>query len=279
MREHGIRLKKRLGQHFMTDPRLLRSIAEVMVPDETWVAVEIGAGLGTLTRELCNRAQWVYALEIDKSLEPAVSGITCDFTNLSWLWCDALKFDLSGRSLREAHPTAHLMLCGNVPYYVTSEVLYSAFVGRPLWSRLVFVVQDELGRRMAEPPGSRQFGRLSLWCQYRSKVRVERKIPRGAFLPPPNVDSCLVSMDVYNRFPLTLQEEMVLDAISRRTFSQRRKTVLNSLSPLFSSKDELIQLGNEHAIDLGKRAEDLTIHEYVTLAKAATPRISSDSRR
>lgn len=275
MREHGVRLKKRLGQHFMTDPRLLQSIAETMVPDDTWVAFEIGAGLGTLTRELCKRAKQVYALEIDQELEPAVSGITSDFTNLTWLWGDVLKADLSGRNIRESHPGAPLVLCGNLPYYVTSQVLYSALVTRPKWARLAFVVQDEVGRRMAEPPGSTEFGRLSLWCQYRARVQVERKIPRGAFLPPPKVDSCLVSLDVYPGFPLTGKQEKVLNQISRRVFSQRRKTILNSLSFFFPDKDLLRQLGNKYAIDLQKRPEDLTIDEYVTLAKVITPIMSA----
>lgn len=277
MREHGVRLKKRLGQHFMTDPGLLAAVAGTMVLGDEWVAVEIGAGLGTLTRILCTRARQVCALEIDRELEPAVSDITGEFANLTWIWGDALKYDLSGQTLKETYPTAPLVLCGNLPYYVTSEIIYSAFTGRPAWNRLAFVVQDELGRRMAEPPGSRQFGRLSLWCQYRSRVKVERKIPRGAFLPPPKVDSCLVTMDVYSEFPLTVQEEQVLDEISRKAFSQRRKTVLNSILPLFESKGELLRLGDQYGLDFRKRPEDITIDEYITLARAAAPIISSRS--
>ncbi len=276
IRKYGVRLKKRLGQHFMTDPKLLSAIAATMVPADDWVAVEVGAGLGTLTKQLCSRARWVYALEIDKELEPAVSDNLACFSNLTWIWGDALKFDLSGQTLRQTYPAAPLVLCGNVPYYVTSEIVYSALVGRPAWNRLAFVVQDELGRRMAEPPGSREFGRLSLWCQYRAKVKVERKIPKGAFLPPPKVDSCLVTMEVYDEFPLNEEEELVLDEISRKAFSQRRKTLLNSLAPLFGSKRKLFELGDEHGVDLSKRPEDLTIDKYVTLARAATPHILPD---
>ncbi|MGI6620994.1 MAG: 16S rRNA (adenine(1518)-N(6)/adenine(1519)-N(6))-dimethyltransferase RsmA [Bacillota bacterium] len=278
MREYGVRLKKRLGQHFMTDPGLLASVAGAMVPGHDWVAVEIGAGLGTLTRELCARARWVYALEIDRELEPAVLDITADFANLTWIWGDALKHDLSGYTLRQAYPTTPLVLCGNLPYYVTSEIVYSALVARPAWNRLAFVVQDELGRRMVESPGSREFGRLSLWCQYRSKVKVERKIPRGAFLPPPKVDSCLVTMEVYREFPLAAHEEEVLDVISRRAFSQRRKTLLNSLLPLFHSKAQLRELADKCGIDLSKRPEDMSMSEYVTLARAATPHIAQNLR-
>lgn len=272
MKDHGLKLKKRLGQHFMVDPTLLQKIAKTMVPGKESVVVEIGSGLGTLTSELCKRSHWVYALEIDKSLKAAAGEVTRDFTNLTWHWSDALEFDLSGKSTKEVHPESPLVLCGNVPYYVTSEVVYSAFVGRPLWNRLAFVVQNELGRRMATPPGSRQFGRLSLWCQYRSQVRVEKSLPKKAFLPPPKVDSCLVTMNVYDEFPLLEEEEKVLDEISRTVFAQRRKTVLNTLWPLIGSKHQASKLGNELEIDLGKRPEALTMQEYTKLAKALASR-------
>jgi 16S rRNA (adenine1518-N6/adenine1519-N6)-dimethyltransferase len=274
MREYGVRLKKRLGQHFMTDPGLLNTIASLAVPDKSWVALEIGAGLGTLTRELCKRSKWVYALEIDRELEGPVSGTTHSLSNLTWIWGDALKFDLSGQSTRKEHPESPLLMCGNLPYYITSEVLYSALVSRSVWSRLVFVVQEEVGRRMAELPGSRDFGRLSLWCQYRAKVKVEKKIPSGAFMPPPDVGSCLVSLEVFPEFPLTEEEEAVLDEISRKAFSQRRKTMLNSMSLLVEDKDKLLRIGDACSVDFSKRPEDITIAEYVTLAKALFPMIS-----
>ncbi len=271
MKEHGVRLKKRLGQHFLTDPGLLNTIASLAVPDKSWVALEIGAGLGTLTRELCKRSKWVYALEIDRELEGPVSGTTHSLNNLTWIWADALKFDLSGQSIRREHPESPLLMCGNLPYYITSEVLYSALISRPVWSRLVFLVQEEVGRRMAELPGSRNFGRLSLWCQYRSKVKVEKKIASGAFMPPPDVGSCLVSLEVFPEFPLTDEEEMVLDEISRKAFSQRRKTMLNSMSLLVEDKDKLLRIGDACSVDLSKRPEDITIAEYVALAKALFP--------
>ena len=274
MKQYGVRLKKRLGQHFMTDPGLLNTIASLAVPDKSWVALEIGAGLGTLTRELCKRSKWVYALEIDRELEGPVSGTTHSLSNLTWIWGDALKFDLSGQSIREEHPESPLLMCGNLPYYITSEVLYSALVSRSVWSRLVFVVQEEVGRRMAELPGSRDFGRLSLWCQYRAKVKVEKKIPSGAFMPPPDVGSCLVSLEVFPEFPLTEEEEAVLDEISRKAFSQRRKTMLNSMSLLVEDKEKLLRIGDACSVDLSKRPEDITIAEYVTLAKALFPMIS-----
>ena len=123
-----------------------------MVLGDEWVAVEIGAGLGTLTRILCTRARQVCALEIDRELEPAVSDITGEFANLTWIWGDALKYDLSGQTLKETYPTAPLVLCGNLPTTLPPRLSILRLPAVP-WNRLAFVVQDELGRRMAEPPG------------------------------------------------------------------------------------------------------------------------------
>jgi 16S rRNA (adenine1518-N6/adenine1519-N6)-dimethyltransferase len=270
MREYELRLKKRLGQHFMLDPGLLASVSSIMVPDSSWVAVEIGAGLGTLTKELCLRAQWVYALELDKDLVEPVTAVTGSLTNLTWIWGDALKYDLSGKNLRLSYPRSPLVLCGNLPYYVTSEVLYSALIPRSEWKRISFVVQEEVARRMAEPPGSREFSRLSLWCQYRGSVVIERRIPRGAFVPPPDVDSCLVTIDIADEFPLTVEEEGVLNEISRVAFSQRRKTLLNTLAPLVGGKKELLSIEDISSIPLSKRPEELSLEEYIALAKGLT---------
>ncbi|MGB4327216.1 MAG: 16S rRNA (adenine(1518)-N(6)/adenine(1519)-N(6))-dimethyltransferase RsmA [Bacillota bacterium] len=271
MREHGVKLKKRFGQHFMLDPVLLANVASIMVPDHSWVALEAGAGLGTLTKELCERAAWVYAVEIDTDLREAVAEVTASLTNLTWIWGDILALDLSGRTLRESHPESPLVLCGNLPYYVTSEVLYSALIPRSEWQKIAFVVQEEVGMRMAQPPGSRDFSRLSLWCQYRGKVTIERKIPKGAFVPAPEVDSCLVSIEIFDDFPLTEEEELVLDEISKRAFSQRRKTLLNTLSPVVGTKEKLLSISEISSIDLSKRPENLSIEDYVVLAKGLLP--------
>lgn len=268
LKEHGLSLKKRLGQHFMLDPQLLDTIASIMIPGSSWVAFEIGAGIGTLTRALSKRARWVYAVEIDEDLKGAVAQTCQGLSNVTWIWGDALKTDLSGRTLKETHLECSLVLCGNLPYYITSEVLYTALVKRSSWNRMAFVVQEEVGERMVASPGSRQFGRASLWCQYRAKVTLVKKIPPGAFVPPPEVGSCLVVLDVYPSFPLTEAEEELLDRISRVVFAQRRKTILKSLLDLVPEKDVLYRTITENQLDPQKRPEALTVDEFISLTRA-----------
>ena len=259
--------KKRLGQHFMTDPRLLGSIASVIIPDDSWVAVEVGAGIGTLTRELCDRASWVYALEMDRDLEEAVAESCGDLQNLTWVWGDALGYDLTGNNLREVHPDAPLALCGNLPYYITSELLYSALVKRSRWSRMAFVVQEEVGERIIAGPGSGNFGRLSLWCQYRADVKIERRILKGAFLPRPEVGSCLVSFCIRHSFELSEEQESIMDALSRAAFSKRRKTLLNGLLSLYPDKLELASAIRACGISPDRRPEELGVEGFQKLAK------------
>lgn len=263
--------KKRLGQHFMTDPRLLGSIASAIIPDSSWVAVEMGAGIGTLTRELCNRASWVYALEMDRDLEEAVLESLRGLDNLTWIWGDALQYDLSGSTLRDGHPHAPLALCGNLPYYITSELLYSALVKRSQWSRMGFVVQEEVGERMIAPPGGGDFGRLSLWCQYRAAGRIERRISRGAFLPRPDVGSCLVTLDIKTSFDLSEEEESFMDTLSRAAFSKRRKTLLNGLLSLYPDKSALASAIVSCGVSPDRRPEELGVEGFQRLAKGLPP--------
>ena len=264
--------KKRLGQHFMVDPGLLSAIAKLMIPDgDSWVALEIGTGLGNLTRELAMRARKVYSVELDTTLAPAIQETCGHLRNLSLIWGDALDVDLSGQSLRQENPGDHLVLCGNLPYYVTSELLYAALVSRPQWDRIGVVVQEEVGERMASPAGTKNFGRLSLWCQYRAKVMIARRIPKGSFIPPPEVGSCLVLMDMKSSFPLSPEEESILDKITRAVFSRRRKTLRNGLLPLVPNGEALDEALKSVGIDGRLRPEDLDVSAFVDLTKALIP--------
>lgn len=272
LRDYGITPKKRLGQHFMIDPALLQATARLMIPgDGQWVVLEIGAGIGTLTRELAARARRVYALEMDRDLAPAIEKTCGGIPNLQVIWKNALDYDLRGWTLRQENPDDRLLLCGNLPYYVTSEILYSALVKRCAWDRMAFVVQEEVGDRMAGPAGTRDFGRLSLWCQYRARVAVEKRISKGSFVPRPDVGSCLVTLDMREVFPMSPGEEDLLDRISRSVFSKRRKTLLNGLRELVPDRKALSGALAGAGIRADQRPEDLSAEDFVHLVRAVSP--------
>lgn len=264
-------LKKRLGQHFMLNTRLLESLAQEMVPDDSCVALEIGSGIGTLTRALCRVASHVVAVEKDHTLTEAAGKVCAGISNLTWVWGDALEQDLTGASLHELFKGAPLVLCGNLPYYISSEVLYRALVPRSKWRRLAFVVQKELGQRMAAPAGTHEFGRLSLWCQYRGKVRMVRTISKSAFLPPPDVNSCLVVIEMNAEFPLDENQEQVLDQLSRAAFSQRRKSFRKACADLAHdvAPEEVMAAAG---IDPGARPEHVSVEQWISVVRMITSR-------
>jgi 16S rRNA (adenine1518-N6/adenine1519-N6)-dimethyltransferase len=273
LREFEISPKKKLGQHFMIDPGLLQGVAALMLPDgPEWVALELGAGIGTLTRELCRRAGWVYAVEMDRDLGAPSARMTGHLSNLTWIWGDALLVaDLTGHNLRKEHPANPLALVGNLPYYITSELLYRSLIPRTPWSRLAFVVQEEVGERMIGRGGTRDFGRLSLWCQYRAEISLEKRLPPGCFVPKPDVGSCVVTLKMKESFQLSEEEEQFLDAISRSVFSRRRKTLANGLADVIPDKGARVEALESAGIDPSQRPEDLGVGGFVALAKALWP--------
>jgi len=273
LREFEISPKKKLGQHFMIDPGLLQGVAALMLPEGfPWVALELGAGIGTLTRELCRRAEWVYAVEMDRDLAAPSARMIGHLSNLTWIWGDALEVaDLTGCKIREEHPDKRLALVGNLPYYITSELLYRSLIPRTPWSRLAFVVQEEVGERMIGRASTRDFGRLSLWCQYRADISLEKRLPPGCFLPKPEVGSCVVTLRMKESFPLAEEQERFLDDISRSVFSKRRKTLANGLTGIIRDKEAAVDALKSSGIDPSQRPEDLGVEGFVALAKALWP--------
>lgn len=276
----GISWKKRLGQHFITDRNLLRKIAELMVPAPDFSAVEVGAGAGTLTLELSRVARRVIAVEIDERLKTVVEQMPLsEGGNVSWIWGDVLETDLEKLiSGAEGREETRWVLCGNLPYYLTSELLYKVLIPRTSFSRLAFLVQKEVADRMAASPGSRDFGRLSLWCSYRGTVKILRRVPRQVFSPPPTVDSCLVALDFHSSFALSPSEEESLDKISRHAFAQRRKTIANALKGMFDDKQILLNVLEEAGIASNSRPEQVPLEAYIQLARSSSPLLLSTPR-
>jgi 16S rRNA (adenine1518-N6/adenine1519-N6)-dimethyltransferase len=215
---------------------------------------------------------------VDRDLTEASIRMTGHLPNLTWIWGDALlAADLSGHKLREDHPRNRLALVGNLPYYITSELLYRSLIPRTPWNRLAFVVQEEVGERMTGERGTRDFGRLSLWCQYRAEISLEKRLPPGCFVPKPDVGSCVVTLSMRDSFPLSEAQEQFLDAISRSVFSRRRKTLANGLTDVISDKEAAVEALEGAGIDPAKRPEDLGVDGFVALTLALWP--LSESRR
>lgn len=254
----GLTLRRSLGQHFLADANVLERIVEAVEPKPQETAVEVGAGIGTLTVALAPHLCRLWAVEIDARLIPLLRAQVARFPNVHVLHRDFRDVDLS--SLGTA-----LLVVGNLPYGITSDVLLKIIRERKSVARAVFTVQWEVGEKLVAPPGP-QVSRLGLHLRTYFAVELVRRIPRTAFFPPPEVDGALLRLHKLPQPRVSLPErewEMTLAL----AFSQRRKTlrrVLASLLPV-SQVDEML---GELGVDPRVRAEALDFPELERLGHA-----------
>ena len=256
---HGLQADKALGQNFILDRQLLARIAAIPGPLEGATVYEVGPGPGGLTRALLDAGATVIAVERDRRCLPALAELDADFPGrLRVISGDALKID----ERAEAGDGAHIV--ANLPYNVGTALLLRWLGGpwRPWWSSLTLMFQREVAERIVAKPGSEHYGRLSVAAQWRATPRIAMAVHRSAFVPPPKVASAVVHI-VSADEPDGVRAE-VLERITAAAFGQRRKMLRSSLKAVPGALDALSQLG----IDIERRAETVSVDEYVALARA-----------
>jgi len=263
-----IRLKKRLGQHILKDKTILKSIAEECGIGAETLVIEIGAGIGNLTEFLALKAQKVIAIEIDTQFTPYHKRISTRFSNIQFLYENVLDMDWD--NFPQGDSSKDLVITGNIPYNITSPLIMKILRSRLLWRKIVFLVQKELGMRLTAPPGTKKASSITLKISYLSHPRFIRVIPSHVFSPPPKVESAIISFlpeKGANKEPSHLDSLFwLLDA----AFSQRRKTVLNSLGHSLKnvlSREDLKNYLEESGVDPRVRPEAITLEKYLLLFK------------
>jgi 16S rRNA (adenine1518-N6/adenine1519-N6)-dimethyltransferase len=225
---------KRLGQHFLTDPELLRRIVDALDPSPDDVVLEIGPGRGSLTAQLAPRVARVVAIERDRQLarECGMRNAECGIDNVSVVEGDALKLDW--HALLEPHlalphsafRTPHFKVVGNIPYSITSPLLEKALTA-PLPERIVFLVQREVAERVAAAPGGKAYGALSVGVQAACRAELLFRVPAGAFRPPPKVESALLRLTPLAAPLIAPEEGAAFRRFVTACFSRRRKQLRN----------------------------------------------------
>ncbi|HZZ93991.1 MAG TPA: 16S rRNA (adenine(1518)-N(6)/adenine(1519)-N(6))-dimethyltransferase RsmA [Usitatibacter sp.] len=247
--------KKRFGQHFLTDRHYVRRIVEAIAPLPGDAMVEIGPGTGILTEELARVVQPLHVLEIDRDLAAALRA-RFEPSQVVVHEGDALAFDL-------ATLPASLRVVGNLPYNVSTPILFHAAVHADRIRDCTFMLQKEVVERMVAEPASAEYGRLSVMLQYRFEMDLVLRVPPGAFTPPPKVDSAVVRMRPLAPGRLRARDEGRFAAIVSAAFMQRRKTLRNATRALVRP-EAFVATG----IDPGRRGETLSVHEFVRLSDA-----------
>ena len=259
----GHQVRKRFGQHFLTDRHYIDRIVAAIAPARTDNIVEIGPGPGALTRPLLEKLDHLHVVELDRDLASALRA-SSDATQLSVHEADALDFDFN-------QLPAPLRIVGNLPYNVSTPLLFHITSAAERMIDGVFMLQKEVIDRMVAEPDSAEYGRLSVMLQYRFAMRRLFLVPPGAFHPPPKVDSAIVRMIPIDFATVgadaTVSNDEVFAKLVASAFSQRRKMLRNTLREFFS-EDEIAAQG----IAPTARAEDIAVSDYVHLANRLAER-------
>lgn len=261
LHKYGLKPNKRLGQNFLVDPVALERVVSAadLIEDDT--VLEIGAGLGSLTRYLCLHADHVIAVELDEQLLPPLADVLSGFHNVEVIHGDMLKIDPS--ELLD-HPGYKVV--ANIPYYITSKLIRHLLESEILPRRLVLTVQHEVAMRITAQPGDMNL--LALSVQVYGLPQIRAKIPAGAFFPTPNVDSAVVSVDIYSKPVVSSQYLATLFQLAKAGFQHKRKMLRNALGAGLNLPGTTTeQLLNAAGIDPRRRAETLKISEWDKLAQ------------
>ncbi len=255
----GIRAKKSLGQNFLRDPHYLGKIADAakIGPDDN--VLEIGPGLGHLTKVLAQRSRRVLAIEIDDRLIPLLQKDFEDISNIELIHADALEYDYEALDGR-------WQVVANLPYYISTPIIQKLIGYRNKFISFTLMLQKEVADRIAALPGGKEYGYLSVLVQFYTLPRIEFKVPAGAFTPKPEVDSSVITLVVREHPAVAVADERFFMRVVKAAFSQRRKTLRNALKQLEVSKEKMHAVLDRTGIDLGRRAETLTVEEFGRLA-------------
>ncbi|WP_346838721.1 16S rRNA (adenine(1518)-N(6)/adenine(1519)-N(6))-dimethyltransferase RsmA [Microbulbifer sp. SAOS-129_SWC] len=248
--------RKRFGQNFLVDENIIEKIVRAISPKESDRLVEIGPGQGAITQLLIQRCPSLTAVELDRDLIPLLKFKFRDYPDFTIIEQDALKFDFG-----EFAGDDKLRIVGNLPYNISTPLLFHLLGFRGKVEDMHFMLQKEVVDRLSATPGNKSFGRLSVMVQYHCRVQGLFPVPPQSFRPAPKVESAIVRLVPHATPPYPAEDEQLLERIVNVAFQQRRKTLRNALKPLYPELDV-----SQLPVDAGRRPETLSVQEFVQLA-------------
>ncbi|HOQ75232.1 MAG TPA: 16S rRNA (adenine(1518)-N(6)/adenine(1519)-N(6))-dimethyltransferase RsmA [Thermoclostridium sp.] len=273
--KYGLKLTKSLGQNFLTDANIIRKIVDTAEVDENDLVLEVGPGIGALTARLAERAGRVVAVEIDRRLLEPLSETLGGYGNVRVIHADIMKTDL--RELTTGW-NGSLKVVSNLPYYITSPVIMNMLESGIPWSLLVFMVQKEVVGRMVALPGTKDYSALSVAVRYYADPKLAFHVSRNCFIPKPDVDSAVVKLKRRSLSQPDYLAREFLFRVIRASFSQRRKTLLNSLGKqpwLEGGKERLREALARMGLSEDTRAENLSVEQFIQLASELCKKMPS----
>ena len=266
MNRHGFRTSKSLGQNFIINPTICPKIAEYGNAKTGFGILEIGTGVGVLTKELAQRADKVVAVELDEKLFPILKETLSGFENIKIIHGDALKYDLK-KLIAEEFPAMDVAVCANLTYYITSPLIMKLLEDQLPVKTITVMVQKEAAQRLCAPVGSRESGAVTVAVAYYGKAVKLFDVSRGNFFPAPNVDSAVIQIEIYPENLWNVSDQALFFRMVRAGFSQRRKQLSGVLAGnLGISKTEMQEIFQSADLAPSVRIEALTMPELIQLS-------------
>ena len=269
LRINKLNVKKRFGQNYLLEDNILKKIIKTSQVSSSSNVIEIGPGLGSLTRYLIESSKTLLAYEIDRDLSEILLEMFEGREDFILKSTDFLKVDIE-KDIKEAFGDIFgVTIVANLPYYITTPIIMKCLESSQRLSRMVFMMQNEVALRLAAKPNTKAYNALSVIIQYKTNTKFVFKVPRTVFLPVPDVDSAIISMDIIPRHERAAKDEAFLFNFIKQSFKQKRKTLINNLHAAYELPKESIRnflYVNGYKETL--RAEAITVNEFVNISEA-----------
>ena len=271
IKKHDFTVQKRYGQNFLIDENVLKKIVDAAEITKSDHVIEIGPGLGTMTGLLCEQAEKVTAVEIDKELIPILRETLVGYSNIEIINEDILKLDLR-TCLGDGEKSYKVV--ANLPYYITTPIILKLLEGKYPIESITVMIQKEVAERKQAGPGTKDYGALSLAVQYYSKPVIVTEVSKNSFYPKPKVDSTVVRLEIEKNGSVTVKDDQYMFRLIRASFNQRRKTLINGLTHGIPglAKERVEEALNEMELPMTVRGEALTLKEFARLSDLLTER-------
>lgn len=270
LRSEGFNLKKSLGQNFLIDPSVCPEMA-ASACDKNTGALEIGPGAGVLTRELCDAAKKVVAVELDERLRPVLKKTLSDKDNVEVIFGDAMKLDLGALIKEKFSDCERVAVCANLPYYITSPIIMHLLESRLPIDNVTVMVQKEAAERLCAEVGSREAGAVTVAVSYYALAEILFGVGRESFMPPPKVDSAVIRLTLREEPTVKVKDEAAFFRFVKACFAQRRKTLVNTVSASMGISKELLREAlSELGLPETARSENLSMGELAFISNYIT---------
>ena len=269
MNKYNIKANKSLGQNFLIDEQVVKQIAESGNITEKDLVIEIGPGLGTLTKELLEKAGKVICIELDEKMVKIIKDRFSLYKNFEVIQEDVLKVDLKRliEKEKEEGTIEHVKVVANLPYYITTPIIMKLLEEKLQLDSIIVMIQKEVAKRLVAIPGKKETGAITYTVNYYAEGEEILEVPNTAFIPEPEVTSEVIKLKIRKEKPVQVKDEKLMFEIIKKAFMQRRKTLINALTnnKVFKDKEEGKKILNELNLAENIRPEKLTLQDFADI--------------